>query len=112
MAKRFILVFCVAAVLFTIGCSNPSYLMRSVDDWQNLNYEKNPLATGLFSDIVPVYGLIKLFAAIPDVLFINPYQFWVYDAWRGGGVGFMHKNPAGTHDYWFRQEGIAGEDQP
>ena len=97
MLRNWFLVFCIAMVLCGSGCSaGPNHMWRTVDDWQNINYEKNPLATGFFTDIVPFYPVVKVLVAIPDIVFLNPIQFWVWDVWTGVGAAHVHKNPQGT----------------
>ena len=92
----------LALAVMMVGCfSGPNHLTRSVDDWQNKNYEKSPWATTLLTQIVPMYPVVKMLAAIPDVIVLNPGQFWGYDAWDGVGVGFIHDNPEGKKKAWF-----------
>ncbi len=94
----------LAALAVTAGCaSGPSSLSRSVDDWQNNNYEKDPLVTGLLTDVLPFYPFVKVLAAIPDVLVLNPVQFWGHDVWDGEGAAFVHDNPEGKRKPWFEK---------
>lgn len=87
------------------GCtSGPSYLTRTVDDWQNKQYAENPLLTGVISDVIPGYTLAKIIAAVPDILILNPIQFWCVDLWKAEGVAFQHKNPGRNHAPWFQDE--------
>ena len=92
-------------LLFLTGCTcGPSYLTRTVDDWQNKDYVENPVRAGVISDILPGYFLLKVLAAIPDYLILNPVQFWAVDIWKGKGVGFSHQNPETREDPWFAKE--------
>ena len=101
--KKGALVLGVVALALLVGCSaGPSYLSRTVDDMQNNNYEKDPLVTSLLSDVLPVYPIVKFFAAIPDVLVLNFWQFWRYDVWDKEGTAFVHENPEGKRTPWFR----------
>ena len=92
---KFVSAICLATAVFVgAGCaSGPSYLSRSVDDWQNTNYQKNPLVTGIFTDVVPFFPIVEGLAEIPDRLVLNPIQFWGYDIWSGEGRAFTHENP-------------------
>jgi hypothetical protein len=90
-----------ASVLF--GCmTGPSYLSRWVDDEHNKNYQTSPLFTGVITDVVPLYPLAKFLVFIPDVLILNPVQFWGFDIWRGEGAPFRHSNPSGGKEPWFK----------
>lgn len=102
MAQRSMAALLLAAA-FTSGCmTGPNYLTNSVNDVQNQQYGESPVFTGLMTDILPVYPIIKFFAWIPDVLILNPVQFWGVDIWRGEGSAFRHKNPSSTKDPWFK----------
>ena len=93
----------VALSLSLSGCmTGPSYLSRSVDDTMNNTYKESPIGAGVLTDVLPVYPLVKLLAWIPDVLILNPVQFWGFDIWREEGAAFRHKNPAGARDPWFK----------
>ena len=103
---KIVSVICLATtVVVATGCaSGPSYLSRSVDDWQNKNYEKNPLVTGFFTDVLPFYPLVEGLAEIPDKLVLNPIQFWGHDVWTGEGRAFTHKNPEQEQPPWFIED--------
>ena len=91
------------AVLSLAGCfSGPSYLYRSVDDAQNNSYKDHPLGTAVLTDVLPIYPLVKFLALIPDVLILNPVQFWGFDIWRGEGAAFKHDNPTSVEEPWFK----------
>lgn len=104
--RKIVSVCCLVAVLFlAVGCaSGPSYLSRSVDDWQNTNYEADPLVTALLTDVVPFYPVVGILAAIPDWIVLNPVQFWGYDVWSGEGTAFTHENPEVERSPWFISE--------
>jgi hypothetical protein len=103
--KNTIRALAVALTLAATSCTaGPSYLVRTVDDWQNKSYAENPVVTGMVSDVLPAYGLLKLFAAIPDYLILNPIQFWTVDLWKSKGSSFQHKNPEATHQPWYAEE--------
>lgn len=92
----------LAAVSLIAGCTaGPSYLSRTVDDWQNTQYEKEPLLTGVLSDVIPLYTLGEALGMIGDWLILNPVQFWGFDVWKKQGASFMHTNPAGIKEQWF-----------
>jgi hypothetical protein len=91
----------LAATSCTAG---PSHLVRTVDDWQNKGYAENPVLTGVISDVLPAYAVLKVFAAIPDYLILNPIQFWTVDLWKGKGSAFQHSNPEATHRPWYYKE--------
>jgi hypothetical protein len=102
--RKGLVVVSLLAILVVAGCqSGPSYLSRSVDDWQNNNYEKQPLVTMLLTDVVPFYPVVKILAMVPDVLILNPVQFWGHDVWDGVGSAFVHDNPEGTKKHWFKK---------
>jgi len=96
------LLLCSLVVMFCAGCAcGPNYLSRSVDDWQNKKYEESPALVWALTDVLPAIPLVKGLAAIPDVLVLNPVQFWGSDVWEGRGVGFEHDNPAADKEPWF-----------
>lgn len=103
--KKVMIWVCMVALVMSVGCaSGPSYLSRSVDDWQNTNYEADPLVTGLLTDVLPFYPIVGLLAAIPDYLVLNPVQFWGWDVWTGEGTAFTHEQPEEEHTPWFMGE--------
>lgn len=96
--------FALISALALVGCTTgPSYLSRSVDDAWNKSYAESPVGTGVLSDVLPVYPLLHTLAWIPDVLILNPIQFWGFDVWRGEGAGFKHENPTGTKKIFFKE---------
>jgi len=102
--QRILIPALVVVLLVAAGCaSGPSSLSRSVDDWQNNNYEDSPLTTGLLTDVLPFYPLVKALAYIPDWLVLNPVQFWGDDVWDGEGAAFVHENPGGKKTPWFEK---------
>lgn len=83
------------------GClTGPNYLKNSVSDAWNRSYGENPIGTAAISDVLPVYPLLSFLALVPDVLVINPVQFWGFDVWRGKGAAFRHENPRVRNDSW------------
>jgi hypothetical protein len=91
----------LALTVLLPGCiSGPSYLSNSVRDTRNKSYVESPVGTAIITDIIPIYPIVEFFAAIPDVLVINPVQFWGYDIWSERGTGFRHKNPLDTGSSW------------
>ncbi len=68
----------------------------------NNTYKETPIGAGILTEVLPVYPLVKALAWIPDVLILNPVQFWGFDIWRAEGAAFRHKNPAGARDPWFK----------
>jgi len=95
----------VVPVVLLAGCSaGPSYLRRSVDDYQNKHYETDPLVTGVLSDVVPVYPIAYFLGTVGDWIVLNPVQFWGWDVWKGEGASFTHENPERTHSTWFLKD--------
>jgi hypothetical protein len=92
------------AVATLSGCmAGPNHLSQSVHDWQNNNYEEEPVVTTLLTSVIPVYPIVGALASIPDVLVLNPVQFWTDDLWDGTGSAFVHKNPDGKKKAWFKK---------
>lgn len=102
MKKRLVLLPLLALLVLSGCLTGPSYLSRSVDDMMNNQYKDSPLGTALLADVIPVYPLIKGLAWIPDILILNPVQFWASDIWQGEGAAFVHDNPFGARDPWFK----------
>lgn len=94
----------LSVVAMSACTAGPSYLVRTVDDWQNKGYAENPVVTSTISNILPAYPLLKFLAAIPDYLILNPVQFWAVDLWKGEGSGFQHDNPEMNHKPWYYGE--------
>lgn len=102
MKKRVLAI--VVPLLFLGACrSGPSYLSRSVDDWQNKNYEKDVWVTAILTDPIPVYPIIGALGGIVDWAILNPVQFWGTDAWASEGTSFTHENPTKEHTPWFKK---------
>ena len=78
--------------------------MREV---RNKSYAEMPVGTAFLTDVLPVYPLIETLAFVPDLLLINPIQFWGFDIWRGKGTVFQHESPA-SEPSWI--EGMLGSD--
>jgi len=103
--NRLSIVSLLLVVVVLAGCSSgPNYLSRTVDDWQNAQYVENPVVTGMITDVLPAYPLLKFLAFIPDWVILNPIQFWIFDLWKGEGVAYHHDNPDATHAAWFEGE--------
>lgn len=98
------LLFATLLVALTGCTAGPSYLTRTVDDWQNNMYADNPLVASVVSDVVPGFLILKVLAAIPDYLFLNPTQFWLVDIWRAKGAAHKHDNPQTIREPWFAGE--------
>ena len=82
--------------LFTACASGPRQLSRGWDDYVNQKYTENAWLHGaLFQDILPVYGIVGIFAGIGDA-FVNAYYFWSDDAWDNRGTGFQHEAVRGA----------------
>lgn len=93
----------LSAVLTLSACmTGPSYLSRSVDDAWNKSYAESPVGTAIISDVIPVYPLIHVLAWIPDVLILNPIQWWGFDIWAGEGAGFRHDQPKTSKKPFFK----------
>ena len=93
----------ICAAFCLNGCiSGPSYLSRTVDDSMNKSYAESPIATAAITDFIPVYPFVKFLAWIPDVLILNPIQFWGFDVIDGKGAAFRHENPGTTKEPWFK----------
>lgn len=101
MRKALILLPLIAVVLSTACATGPTYCNRYVDDYHNKFYQENPAVCWVFTDILPVFPIVKWLAYIPDWLVLNPVQFWGYDVWAGEGTPFVHENPTTTRQYWF-----------
>ena len=101
--KKSSLLLAVMVTALLAGCTaGPSYLSRTVDDWQNNNYEKDPLITSILSQpFIPLYDLGKFVGGVVDVIILNPIQFWGFDVWDNEGAAHIHDNPAGVRDPWF-----------
>ena len=100
---RKLLLLCALLAVFAAGCAcGPNHLSRTVDDWQNVKYEENPALVWALTDVIPAIPFVKFVAAVPDVLVLNPVQFWGYDVWASHGVGFTHKQPQGDKEVWFK----------
>ncbi len=102
MKKRLVLLSLLSLLLLSGCLTGPSYLSRSVDDSMNNSYKDSPMGTALLTEVLPVYPVLRFLAWIPDVLILNPVQFWGVDVWRGEGAAFMHDNPIGARDPWFK----------
>lgn len=50
----------------------------------------------MLQDILPVYPIVGLVAAVGDVLFVNTYYFWIKDVWDNAGTGYVHDPLEGT----------------
>lgn len=97
--KKFLGIAALALTLsFMTSCnSGPKRISRSWDDWVNQKYTENSWVHGaLLQDVLPVWSIVGLFAALGDILVLNPYYFWTEDAWDGKGTGFIHENPVGA----------------
>lgn len=102
MKKR--LFTAVVPVLMLAGCAvGPNHLANSVHDWQNKNYEKDPLVTGVLTQVIPVYPICAFLGGFVDVVALNPVQFWGTDVWAGEGAAFTHEQPAKEHTPWFKK---------
>jgi len=96
--KKSLLALVLATFALTACQSGPKRLTRSWDDWTNQKYTENAWVHGaLLQDILPVYPIVGLFAAIGDVLIVNPYYFWSTDAWDNKGTGFTHETVQGSN---------------
>ena len=87
---------CLLAVLTAtlLSCATgPRILSRKWDDYENQAYVSNPWLTALCTDVVPAYPIVTFGAAIVDIYALNPYHFWVKDAWRNEGTPFYHTDP-------------------
>jgi hypothetical protein len=86
------LILAISVVLITGCAAGPRKLSRTWDDHVNQKYSENAWVHGaLLQDIIPVYLIVGGFAALGDVLFLNPYYFWGDDAWDNDGTAFDHK---------------------
>ena len=98
--KRYVALTLILAisVVLTTGCSSgPRKLSRTWDDHVNQKYSENAWVHGaILQDIIPVYGIVGIFAGLGDVLFLNPYYFWGDDAWDNEGTTFDHKKVEGA----------------
>ena len=98
MRKSLSVLALTAAAAVLSGCnSGPKRLSRSWDDWTNQKYTESAWVHGaLLQDILPVYPIVGVFAAIGDWLIVNPYYFWSDDAWDNDGTGFEHVQVTGA----------------
>ena len=96
--RRYVALAVVVSFILLAGCaSGPRRLSRAWDDHVNQKYSESSWVHGaLLQDIIPVYGIVGLFAGIGDVLFLNPYYFWSDDAWDNRGTAFEHINVQGA----------------
>ena len=102
-------IVCFVLLLFVAGCTaGPNYLTNTADGWRNRNYEKNPILTGVCTDIIPLYGLVIIPCVLIDTWILNPVQFWGFDVYSGKGAAFRHKNPEKNRKPWFI-EVVGGE---
>ena len=97
MLKKTLCAAVLAATLMTTGCnSGPKRFTRTWDDYVNQKYSESAWIHGaVLQDIVPVYPIVGLFAALGDGIY-NLYYFWAIDAWDGKGTSFTHKAVEGS----------------
>lgn len=97
--KRIAFIAALLAVVTLGSCAaGPQQLYRSVDDWDREFYVNNPQINGVLY-FVPVIPLIKYGAMIGDFFVVNPYHFWLEDAWDGNGTNFQHAEVESTDGY-------------
>lgn len=82
-------------VLVLAGCAGPFYAFRTVDDFANDLYVKNPTLTQAFY-VVPAIPLCMAVGFVVDFAALNPWSFWTKDVWRGRGTGFHHQSAGGA----------------
>lgn len=80
----------LAVVLLLAGCAGPFYAFRTVDDFANDLYVKNPTLTQAFY-YVPAIPLCMFVGFAVDFAALNPWAFWTKDIWRGRGTPFRHQ---------------------
>lgn len=91
--KRFALALSLLTLPFiATGCnSGPKRLTRSWDTYVNEKYTQDSWIHGaLLQDVLPVYPFVGFFAAVGDILVLNPYYFWSRDVWERNGTTFVY----------------------
>ncbi|WP_419185843.1 DUF3332 family protein [Rohdeia mirabilis] len=98
LTKTIGLAAAAAATLALTGCnSGPKQLTRTWDTWVNEKYSDNAYIHGLvLQDLLPVYPIVGFFAAIGDIIVLNPYYFWTEDVWDGKGTAYTYDNAEGA----------------
>lgn len=77
--------------------SGPNRLARSWDNHVNQKYSEDAWVHGaLLQDILPIYPIVGLVAGAGDVLFVNPYFFWLYDLSSRKGTTFVYTQAEGS----------------
>ncbi len=91
--KKTLLASTLAAFCLTFAsscASGPNRVSYSWDQWRDQKYSESSWIHGaLLQDIIPVYGLVGLFAAAGDYLIFNPVAFWSKDAWDSKGTVYV-----------------------
>jgi len=83
----------IALVIISACSAGPSKLSRQFDDYRNQKYVDSSWGATVLTDVLPVYPIVSLGAALVDGIILNPIQFWGTDAWQQNGQGFIHTNP-------------------
>jgi hypothetical protein len=80
----------LALTITVCSCTaGPHQLRRSVDDWDQKTYIKQPWINGLMH-LIPVIPILNICAFIGDTVVVDAYSFWFRDAWDGKGTGYRH----------------------
>jgi len=75
-------------VVSVFGCiTGPFQLSRSVDDFHNDLYAKQPILAAVLS---PFLWTGYWIAGVVDEIVVNNYYFWGHDVWAGKGTAYKH----------------------
>jgi hypothetical protein len=86
----------LALVVFLLaGCAGQFYAFRTVDDFANDLYVKNPTLTQAFY-YIPAIPLCMFVGFSVDFAALNPWTFWTKDVWRSRGTAFRHESAGGA----------------
>ncbi len=106
------LFFATLSVVFLLsGCAGPFYAFRTVDDFANDLYVKNPTLTQAFY-VIPAIPLCMAVGFVVDFAALNPWSFWTKDVWRGRGTPFRHQSAGGSSARDATGPSIAAENGP
>lgn len=88
----------LSSLLCLSACrSGPNRMARSWDNHVNQKYSEDAWVHGaLLQDILPIYPIVGLVAGVGDVLFVNPYFFWIHDLRSRQGTAFVYTQPEGS----------------
>ena len=90
--RKFALIVSLLACLGLSGCyAGPHQLKRTVDDWDQKTYVKQPWVNAVLW-VVPVFPILHFGAGLGDFFVVDAWTFWAKDAWDGKGTGFRHYN--------------------